>query len=237
MSAVETLLKRQEELSKSIGNAITNLNKIGKDMFTRTVMNVRSKSLETSWNEFHENHLQLLNSLVSAEAKDEDSYIDKGSYGETEQQYLEALTYMLSLADNLQEPAGTSQGTVSSQASQTLTLKTLPTVNLARFFGGYEKWPEFRDLFTLKIVTNASFTNVDRMYYLKTNVEGEAADLIQEYPVEGHSFSRALALFKDTYENMRLQVKAHLTEFLMTYWSSSPSKDLMLKRRERGSHR
>ena len=102
---------------------------------------------------------------------------------------------MLSIADNLQKAAGTSKGTVSSQAPQTLTLKTLPTINLPRFSGGYEKWTEFRDLFDSKIAINSSFTNVDRMYYLKTNVEGEAADLIQDYNVEGDSFSRAWALF------------------------------------------
>ena len=42
-----------------------------------------------------------------------------------------------------------------------------------------------------KIATNSSFTNGDRIYYLKTNVEGEAADLIQDYNVEGDSFTRA----------------------------------------------
>ena len=83
---------------------------------------------------------------------------------------------MLTIVDSLLEPAGTSQGTVSTQAPQTITLKTLLTINLPHFSGGYEKWREFRDLFTSKIATNSSFTNGDRMYYLKTNVEGEAAN-------------------------------------------------------------
>ena len=225
MSAVEALFKRQEELFKSIGNAITNLNKKGKDNFTCTAVNVRINSLEKSWKEFHENHITLLKILASAEKEDEESYFKEDSYVTTKQRYLEALTHMLTIVDSLQEPAGTNQGTVSSQAPQTITLKTLPTINLPRFSGGYEKWPEFRDLFTPKIAINASFTNVDRMYYLKTNVEGEAAELIQNYHVEGDSFSRAWALFKDTYENMRLQVKAHLTKWHATKPASSESAE------------
>ena len=128
---------------------------------------------------------------------------------------------MLTIVDSLQEPAGTNQGTVSTQAPHTITLKTLPTINLPCFSGGYEKWPEFRDLFTSKIATNSSFTNSDRMYYLKTNVEGEATDLIQDYNVEGDSFMRAWVLFKDTYENLRLQVRSHLKKWHATKPASS----------------
>ena len=54
------------------------------------------------------------------------------------------------------------------------------------------------------------------MYYLKTNVEGEAADLIQDYNVDGDNFTRSWALFKDTYENLRLQVRLHLKKWHAT---------------------
>ena len=92
MSKEDVLLKRQGELSKSIGNAITNLNKMGKDNFTRTAVNVRINSLENSWKEFHENHITLVKILASAEEEDEESYFKEDSYATTEQRYLEALT-------------------------------------------------------------------------------------------------------------------------------------------------
>ena len=71
MNEEGVLFKRQVELSKSIGNAITNLNKMGKDNFTRTAVNVRINSLKKSWKEFHENHITLLNILAGAEEEDE----------------------------------------------------------------------------------------------------------------------------------------------------------------------
>ena len=225
MSEKGVLFKPQGELSKSIGNAITNLNKMGKDNFTRTAVNVRINSLEKPWKEFHENHITLLKILASAEEEDEETDFKDDSYATTEQRYLEALTHMLTIVDSLQEPAGTSQGTVSTQTPQTIMLKTLPTINLPIFSGEYEKWPEFRDLFTSKIAINSSFTNGDRMYYLKTNVEGEAADLIQDHNVEGDNFTRAWALFKDTYENLRLQVRSHLKKLHTTKPASSEAAE------------
>ena len=73
MSEEDVLFKRQGELSKSIGNAITNLNKMDKDNFMRTAVNVRINSLENSWKEFHENHITLLKILASAEEENEES--------------------------------------------------------------------------------------------------------------------------------------------------------------------
>ena len=62
-------------------------------------------------------------SSASAEEEDEDPHFAKDSYADTEQRYLEAFTYMLSIADNLQVPVGASLGTVSTQALQTLYWK------------------------------------------------------------------------------------------------------------------
>ena len=45
--------------------------------------------------------------------------------------------------------------------------------------------------------------------------------LIQDYNVEGDSFTRAWALFKDTYENLRLQVRSHLKIWHATKPASS----------------
>ena len=118
MSKEDVLFKCQGELSKSIGNAITNLNKIGKDNFTHIAVSVRINSLENFWKEFHENHITLLKISASAEEEDEESYFKEDSYATTEERYLEMLTHMLTIVDSLQELAGASQGTVSTLLRQ-----------------------------------------------------------------------------------------------------------------------
>lgn len=91
-----------------------------------------------------------------------------------------------------------------------LTRSVLPRIKLPIFSGDYQTWTSFRDIFTTMIRENTDLTNVEKMYYLKTCVTGEAARLIGNLPVSEENFITAWLLLLSRYENKRFLTTAQL---------------------------
>lgn len=222
MTTVEQMIIRQMELKTSIENAPSNLAKKGKANYTSTMLHTRIDNLDKSWIEFHDNHLRMISLQTDETAKLD--YFAQGMYAETEEIYLDGKTQMLAILDSLLEAGtATSASTSTAAQQQTVTIKTMPNIVMPRFSGDYLDWHEFRDLFLSKVGSNTSYTNADRMYYLKTSLDGDAAKLLSNYGVTGDSFSRAWSLLKETYESLRIQVEFLFQNFNATKPASSES--------------
>ena len=90
----------------------------------------------------------------------------------------------------------------------------LPQIQIPIFNGKYEEWSSFRDLFTSMIVNNGSLSDVQKLFYLKSQVSGEAEKLIKHISVTAVNFSSAWNILKDRYENKRVLVNVHLKRLL-----------------------
>ena len=66
----------------------------------------------------------------------------------------------------------------SNETSQIMLGSTLPILHLPKFSGGYTEWVSFRDLFISVIDKDVRLSNVHKLHYLKTSLEGEAASLV-----------------------------------------------------------
>ncbi|XP_073814297.1 uncharacterized protein [Musca autumnalis] len=81
----------------------------------------------------------------------------------------------------------------------------LPKVTIPKFNGDYLKWPAFSDLFT-QLVNNQRIPTVQKMWYLKANLTGEAENLISHISATAENYDAAWKMLQDRYNNKRVLV-------------------------------
>ncbi|XP_073841194.1 uncharacterized protein [Musca autumnalis] len=89
----------------------------------------------------------------------------------------------------------------------------LPKVTIPQFNGDCLKWRQFYELF-LEMVDKQPLPNVQKMWYLKTNLSGEADKLISHLALTEENYKTAWMLLQDRYNNKRILV-ATLVERIM----------------------
>ncbi|KYN41488.1 hypothetical protein ALC56_04093 [Trachymyrmex septentrionalis] len=87
-------------------------------------------------------------------------------------------------------------------------------VQITHFSREYEEWPAFRDFFTSLIVKDTAFSDVIRMYYLKTSLKREVKLIVRNLPSTNDNFALVWKSLADHYENKRLLV----CSFYSTLW-------------------
>ncbi|XP_071653060.1 uncharacterized protein [Temnothorax longispinosus] len=102
----------------------------------------------------------------------------------------------------------------TSETATTTPRTTLPRIQLPHFSGKYEDWPSFRDLFHSIIGRDANTTPVEKLYYLKTSLKGEAELLVRNIATTAENYDSAWAVLNAYYENKRLLTRAYLSNFL-----------------------
>lgn len=97
----------------------------------------------------------------------------------------------------------------------------LPKVTIPQFNGDYLKWRQFHDLFS-EMVDKQSIPAIQKMWYLKTNVSGEAEHLISQYALTDGNYSTAWKALQDRYNNKRVLV-ANLVEKILNQSAGTSS--------------
>uniref|UniRef100_A0A182PUN4 DUF1758 domain-containing protein n=1 Tax=Anopheles epiroticus TaxID=199890 RepID=A0A182PUN4_9DIPT len=62
---------------------------------------------------------------------------------------------------------------------------------LPEFDGRYDQWLQFRDMYEQMIHGNDSFSKVEKLYYLKGSLKGEALKVIEAFPICAASYNAA----------------------------------------------
>jgi len=79
----------------------------------------------------------------------------------------------------------------------------LPKITIPKFDGDYAKWPTFSDLFE-KVIDAQPISSVQKMWFLKTNLTGEAERLIRHLALTDNNYNTAWNILKDRYNNKRV---------------------------------
>ncbi|XP_055634113.1 uncharacterized protein LOC129774405 [Toxorhynchites rutilus septentrionalis] len=82
------------------------------------------------------------------------------------------------------------------------------------FSGNYLEWQSFFDLFDSLVHKNPTLKNSQRLYFLKTNLAGEAASLISHLKIEDTNYQPALQKLKARYDKPREIANQHIKRFL-----------------------
>ena len=89
----------------------------------------------------------------------------------------------------------------------------LPKVTIPQFNGDCLKWREFYELF-LEMVDKQHLPNVQKMWYLKTNLSGEAGKLISHLALTEDNYATAWMLLQERYNNKRVLVSTLVERIL-----------------------
>ena len=86
----------------------------------------------------------------------------------------------------------------------------LPRIELPSFDGQYEDWKTFFDMFKGTVHEQQSLPKVQKLYYLRGALKGEAKRVLSHLPTTEANYDAAIQLLKDRYDNEFLITKAHL---------------------------
>lgn len=109
-------------------------------------------------------------------------------------------------AESIASETGAQQDTGSSQR---FNLK-LPKLSLPEFKGSYDQWAQFHDTFRTLIHENNALSDIERFYYLRAALKGEAAQVIQALEVNAVNYAAAWDLLKKRFENKKIIIKTHI---------------------------
>lgn len=206
---LEGLVCSQGEIHERISRAFSNLRKLGGDNITLGAIESRLQLLDEKWMKFSEQHQTLVqrfwNNLIEHDYR-------KNDYAEmAEETYAAQRTAFLDLATKMrkQEAPAASECAHTSRPPKT----TLPRLNIPKFSGKYEDWPAFRDIFESIIRKDPNLSNVEKLHFLKTTLKGEAEELVRNITTTEANFALAWSLISEHYENPRVLLRTHLTNF------------------------
>ena len=86
----------------------------------------------------------------------------------------------------------------------------LPKLDLPQFSGNPICWRPFWDSFKAAVDTNRSLTGVQKLGYLRAQLQGEARDIITRFQLTNTSYANSVQLLKETFGEPCKQINAHL---------------------------
>lgn len=90
----------------------------------------------------------------------------------------------------------------------------LPVASLPQFDGQYENWLSFKNAFLSMIDSQTDLSDIEKLQYLKSALNGEAANKIKILSVDGSNYNRAWELLTRAYEVKRILISRHLSLLL-----------------------
>ena len=94
------------------------------------------------------------------------------------------------------------------QEHSKLTVK-LPKIELKKFHGDILKWTEFWDAFESTVHKNKGLSNVDKFNYLRSQLHGQASEVLSGLELTNDSYEVAIELLKERYGRKQFMIDAH----------------------------
>lgn len=86
----------------------------------------------------------------------------------------------------------------------------LPAIRIPDFNGEFTQWISFYDTFEKAIHENNKLGDAQKLSYLKSHLEGEAAAMIEHLHISNGNYTTALNLLKERYHNKRVIVSQYI---------------------------
>ncbi|CAF1104794.1 unnamed protein product [Didymodactylos carnosus] len=98
--------------------------------------------------------------------------------------------------------------------STTSTNVKLPRLDLIKFNGDVMKWQEFWDSFSSAVHDNRSLQPVEKMNYLKAQLDGEAKNAIMGLALTNETYDIAVRLLKERFGQTQTVINAHYSALM-----------------------
>lgn len=86
----------------------------------------------------------------------------------------------------------------------------LPQLKIPIFDGNYHQWRSFYEIFMAVIDQNVDLSEIEKLFYLKANLKGEALQIVEGIPVSIGAYKATLDLLTDRFNNEYLIINSHL---------------------------
>lgn len=101
-------------------------------------------------------------------------------------------------------------GVAASHTKLSSGAALLPKIALPTFNGNYDEWLSFKDLFNSLVNNNAELDDVNKFYYLKSCLKGEAASLVSTIDHTAANYCKAWDVLMERYDNRVLIANHHI---------------------------
>jgi len=178
---------------------------------------VQLQLLQQAFDIYNEEFEELMSTV-------EDEKIDTYIEGLKEVNYIYAHTKVILLSHIIHKSEKPKTLTHESNVRQ---LIKLPPINLPTFDGKFEEWYSYRDQFMSMVHDNQDIDDVHRMYYLKSSLQEQAAEVIGTLSLTALNYKEAWSLLVDWYDNKRPIVQKHLHYLLSQPIINSESANVL----------
>lgn len=160
---------------------------------TEALLNVKIAQLDQNWQMVLETYqaMFLSDSYSNVSESVEQKYSKcSDSYQNCKAQMTEAL--------ELFKPKATVPSTLNPATAETNSVSSEYFYKFHHdtqdFYGGYEEWPAFRDMFTAVYIRHPKLTPAQKLYHLRYKTKGQAGIIVKQYPLSDESFELAWEL-------------------------------------------
>lgn len=211
---MEDLLAEQDAIIDKINNLKRNYIKTALEKRTRGYASKRLENLDTYWETFRDNDTKLHTFKEFSKS----DYAIKKQFDIIDELYFE---FSGALADYIRAfdlptqpnphnaPLNHDQAVQQAAPPQVSEFR-LPQISLPKFAGDYSSWSAFQDMFVSLIHSNQNLTNVQKLHYLKSNLCGQAANLLRHTSITNDSYVIAWESLIKRYENKRVLVDTQI---------------------------
>lgn len=224
---MESDLRIMQDLKNQIERGRINFKKSPKERITESYIMARIEGLEEIVKRFSNKHESIVSSYDMKDLKE--SYFKSDVFSVGYESYLD---YKSELKSLLSSPSvNTTNLDCSSCNAPKMPVVRLPKISLPLFSGNYAEWSSFKDLFVSLVHNNSALDDVQRLHYLKTQLKGEAEQLIKHIPITQANYTKCWDLLQNRYNNKRFisncVLKRLFNQRVMTSESSNGLKDLL----------
>lgn len=159
---------------------------------------------------------------LSSMALESDSTVDFDKIEELQQQFEELYFPSLSSVLSKKNPPEIKPDTSTSKS---VPFK-IPSLKLPQFSGNFADWANFKALFVACIHDNPSFSDIQRLQFLRTYCTDSALALIQNLPIADESYAKAWEILTSRYDNNRSVANHFYSQMFNFKPDSNPQETL-----------
>ncbi|XP_046802097.1 uncharacterized protein LOC124418773 [Lucilia cuprina] len=197
----ESLLLSQEMTFSHIKSALMKFNALSTEECNQAQVQTRLSMLDANWSKFKSCHDKITRTRLTEEIR-KNKYFTEDIYAACEETYVNAKSLMLTSLEEFRSITSTDNSIMNQSINNSSHLRSLPKITLPKFSGSYHDWRPFHDLFTSMIHSNSDLTAVEKFYYLKSSLSGEALQCISNLPVSSENLHQ---LGKSCARNMKIR--------------------------------
>jgi len=178
---------------------LTTLQAVDEDTVTEDDVKTHFTLLSSNWTKLNQAHENILGVSDAADLPTQFTVYEH---------MVECHSKILTILHRLQSKTNIH---MTPQPTQNLNL---PNMSLPSFDGKYDDWHTFANPFKANIHNNSSLSSSHKLQYLKSCLQGDAANTVKSITSADANFSEAWRLLKSQYDNKCEIITSHLKHLL-----------------------